>query len=608
MAGRVPPFFVQGQGGTLLRQAVVLAAISGFVLTAAVFRIAHRRAFSPFARWYTLALILIATGLFGVLLQSTFGSVLNWTARAAQYLGGIYMLVAAVASIRDSRDWHSSLAIELSQARQRYEDLFHLAVDGIVVCEIPAGRGSERFVEANSALCALLGYTLPELRALRVLDIVAAEERESLLSLRLRDDAANRREITLVGRDGRRLPTEVSMRIFRDRGVPTVMAIVRDITERKAADQKVQDLAQRLAWHIENSPLAVIEWGSDMRLTRWSGEAEHMFGWTAGEVLGKRIEDPGWIQDDDKAGVEQIFRDARAGKPRSFSAHRICRRDGSVVHSEWHTSALLDENGSLRSILSLVLDVTSRVEAERSLRRLNSDLEQFAYAVSHDLQEPLRNVSIYSELLVRRHGPQLETQARQYVEHVVVGARRILSLLGGLRAYLHAATGHGSAGAEPTDCADCLNEVLESLAEPVSREGAIVTAGPLPSIPVPAVHLHQLLQNLIANALKFRSDAPPRISVTAEPAGALWRFSVQDNGIGIAPEYRSQIFGVFRRLHPQSRYEGSGIGLAICQKIVERHGGSIWVESANGGGACFVFTLPAHRTSSQPPDRELHAV
>lgn len=588
----LPVFFVPGQGGTPVRQALLASAIAMLVLTALVLRVANRRSLSPFADWYTLAMLLIATGLCGVTMHLQFGSVLNWIARGSQYLGGTYMLVAALASVRDSRDWNISLTAALSEARQRYENLFHLAVDGILVYELPDNDRGARVIEANPAACELLGYQIEDLRQTTPWQLVSLEDQAAMFdSSAISNGGAMRRELTLRRRDGRRVPAEVSMRLFHEGGTPMAMAIIRDISARKAAEQQFQELARQLTWHVENSPLAVLEWGHDLRLTRWSGHAEELFGWKSGEVLGKRVDEFRWIHTDDRHLAEQIFHAAQSGEARYFSSLRHYRRDGVILHCEWHNSSLLDASGNLRSMLSLVLDVTGKTEAERNLRRVNTDLEQFAYAVSHDLQEPLRMVSIYSELLVRRHTSQLDSQALQYFDHITGGARRILTLLTDLRIYLHAASDPGTVPAR-AEADTCLREVLVTLEGMIVRENAVVSATPLPVVAVAPVHLQQIMQNLIGNALKFRSTANPAIRVSAEPAGTMWRFAVTDNGIGIDPQYGAQIFGVFKRLHPHSLYPGSGIGLAICQKIVERYGGSISVCSTLGQGSTFYFTLP----------------
>ena len=231
------------------------------------------------------------------------------------------------------------------------------------------------------------------------------------------------------------------------------------------------------------------------------------------------------------------------------------------------------------------------LESNESLRRSNADLEQFAYASSHDLREPLRNVSIYSQLLAETCAPQLDGQGLDFLSMIVASAGRMEMLIHDLLAYTRVETVE-----ECCECVDAnvvLRRVIGDLGGAIQSSGATVTSGRLPALRVHEVHLRQLFQNLIGNAIKYRGAAPPRIRVSACPHSG-WVFSVTDNGIGIEPEYAQQIFGIFKRLHSNAQYPGTGIGLAICQKIVERYGGKIWVESELGEGATFRFTLPAN--------------
>jgi signal transduction histidine kinase len=240
-------------------------------------------------------------------------------------------------------------------------------------------------------------------------------------------------------------------------------------------------------------------------------------------------------------------------------------------------------------------------KAVDDLRRSNRELEQFAYITSHDLQEPLRMIASYLQLLERRHAERLDGEAREFIGYAVEGAKRLQTLISAVLEYSRVGT-HGAVPA-PTDSGAALASALANLEARIRESGARVTHGPMPVVRADSAQLVQLFQNLVGNALKFRGAAPPEVHVAAERTPQGWEFAVRDNGIGIAPEYHERIFRMFQRLHGRRAYEGAGIGLAICQRIVERHGGRIWVESAEGAGATFKFTLPEAESPDHDRDR-----
>ncbi len=244
------------------------------------------------------------------------------------------------------------------------------------------------------------------------------------------------------------------------------------------------------------------------------------------------------------------------------------------------------------AILLAIEDITERKQYAEHLRRLNEDLKHFAYAVSHDLQEPLRMVISYTQLLSRDYKGKLDKDADQYIEHAVEGAQRMEDLLRGMREYWEA-TERGQEHNAAVDTNEVLKKALLNLQEAIARNGAAVTCDSLPPIWADEISLVQLFQNLVGNAIKYRSEKPPQVHVSAaKNARQEWVFSVKDNGTGIDPKYAEKVFVIFSRLHGR-KYEGSGIGLTLCRKIVERLGGRIWVESKLGKGSVFKFTLPA---------------
>jgi PAS domain S-box-containing protein len=250
-------------------------------------------------------------------------------------------------------------------------------------------------------------------------------------------------------------------------------------------------------------------------------------------------------------------------------------------------------------------DITDRRHAVEALERSNAELAEFAYVASHDLSEPLRMISSYLQLLRRRHGDRLGDEADEYIGHAVDGAGRMRALIDGLLAYSRA--GRGPA-AEPIDCGVVVEDVLRGLAAAIAEANATVTVGELPTVSGDRVQLGQLFQNLIANGIKFRRGESVHVQVTAEQRHGAWTFAVSDDGIGIDARHRERVFGMFQRLHGRDAYEGTGIGLAICRKIVERHGGRIWLGEREGGGTVVSFTLPALATGPAAPAEAAPAV
>jgi light-regulated signal transduction histidine kinase (bacteriophytochrome) len=251
---------------------------------------------------------------------------------------------------------------------------------------------------------------------------------------------------------------------------------------------------------------------------------------------------------------------------------------------------LYDANNKLVGGLIVLRDVTSARATNLQLSSSNAELQSFAYVAAHDLQEPLRTVASYVDLLKRRYGDKLDERAASYIEGALAGARRMQNLVDDLLSLSRVET--QAHPFEKVDTNAVVAAALENLQFAIDEAQAQVTASSLPDVRGDTSQLRQLFQNLIGNAIKFRAGRVPEIAISALKKGYLWQFAVKDNGIGIAAEYHEKVFQVFQRLHGQSEYPGTGIGLAICRKIVERHGGRIWVESEPGQGTTFFFTLP----------------
>jgi PAS domain S-box-containing protein len=281
----------------------------------------------------------------------------------------------------------------------------------------------------------------------------------------------------------------------------------------------------------------------------------------------------------------------QTGKPFEAEA-RLRGRDGEFRWFMMRGIPIRDEQGRIQRWFGASVDIHENKLMQLELARANQDLEQFAYSASHDLQEPLRNVKIFSELLFRRHASELQGEALDFLHHVSDSASRMEGLVRDLLAYTQ--TGALGQPPEPVDAGAVLKSALANLASAISETSATVAYDHLPVLPAHAAQLQQLFQNLIGNAIKYhRPGVPPVIRVSVTRQKADWLFSISDNGIGIEPRYRERIFGLFKRLHAHNEFPGTGIGLALCLRIVERHHGKIWVESEPGHGSTFYFTLSA---------------
>jgi PAS domain S-box-containing protein len=377
---------------------------------------------------------------------------------------------------------------------------------------------------------------------------------------------------------------------FNSDGNPVrLMGAVSDITGRKIADERLLASEERFRALANSIPSFVWTSDDDGNATYMNDSWYAYTGFNESEALGR-----GWmmaLHPDDLDRCVDSWRRA-SDEHRQYEAEvRYRAADGQY---RWHLARALpveDPVTARRLWYGTSADVEDYKRTESALRRSKEDLEQFAYAAAHDLQEPLRMISIYAELLSRRYKGKLASDADVYIKHTTDGAKRMQRLVEDLLAYtriIHADEEPSSA----VDCDSVLQDALANLQSQIDQTLAEIVAKPLPKVVGRDTRILQLFQNLIANAIKYRGMEKPQITVSASREGRMCKFSIRDNGIGIRPEYHERIFGVFRRLHGHE-ISGTGIGLAICKRIVEQAGGRIWVESrGDGTGSTFVFTLP----------------
>lgn len=359
------------------------------------------------------------------------------------------------------------------------------------------------------------------------------------------------------------------------------------------------ELQQRLAAIVESSDDAIISKSLEGIIQSWNRGAQRIFGYTPEEVIGKHISvlaPPDRVDE-----IPQILaRIARGERVENYKTNRRTK-DGRVLTVSLTVSPILDASGAIVGASKIARDITelerhrkALEDANAALLRSNLDLQQFAYSASHDLREPLRMVSTYAAMLQRKFSVELGQTGDEYVRYIVEGASRMQRLMEDLLAFTRASVMEQSEPGE-LDSNVALDLALENLDSAIRESGAVIARGSLPVVRMHQFQLQQVFQNLIGNAIRYRSEQPLQIHIAAEGSGKDWLFCIQDNGIGIDPQYKEQVFGMFKRLHSAADYPGTGMGLAICQRIVERAGGRIWVESQLGRGSTFFFTIPGDK-------------
>ncbi len=510
--------------------------------------------------------------------------------------GGVAGLIGTIVDITERKQTDSALR----ESEARFRMTFELAGSGIAHVSLDG-----RFLRVNRSLCAILGYSDKDLVGRTVKELSHPEDRDKTDAARARVRSGElesaRFQKRYLRKDGATVWVDLIVALVRDaEGKPLYeIAVFDDDTERKNAESALRESEARFRSLTDLSSDWYWEQDRELRLSFHSSGFAQRSGTTSNKLLGKcRWEEPNRFPlsgtwDEHRATLE-------AHEPfKNFEYVRI-GDGGEQYFVSLSGVPIYDAAGKFKGYRGVGTNITARKQAEQALRqahdelaRSNAELEQFAYVASHDLQEPLRMVSSYTQLLLRRYGERFDGDAKEFMDYIVDGAARMKQLIEDLLAYSRV----GTRGREfrPVACEEALDKALINLRAAIEAGGATVTRDPLPVLKADDSQLAQLFQNLIGNALKFHGAEAPRVHVGAAEHETEWEFLVRDNGIGIEPEYFERIFLVFQRLHNKNEYPGTGIGLAICKKVVDRHGGRIWVESKPGEGSTMHFTLPKER-------------
>lgn len=491
-------------------------------------------------------------------------------------------------------------AEEAERAQRQYFQVTLASIgDGVIVTD-PAGV----VTFLNRVAESLTGWTMADALGKPVSTVCPLVDEEThqpvenpvVKVLRTGEIVGPMNRALLLSKDGREVPVDDSTAPIRDAQdrLLGVILVFRDITARRQAEEE----SLRLAAIVASSSDPIISKSLDGVVTSWNAAAERMFGYRAEEIIGQPI--LRLLPDDRYDEEAKILERLRRGE--SVEHFETVRRtkDGRLLDVSVTVSPLRNARGTIIGASKVARDITERKRAEaalaqhaRDLDRAHTDLRQVAYVSAHDLQEPVRQIGIYTQQIAKRYRDAMDADIQDAIAFVIEGTKRMQAQFTDLMHYLEI-EGLGEE-ITMTDCETVLLHALDALHEPIAVSGATITYDPLPTTKANAKHLQLLFQELLDNAIKFHNSAPPQVHVGAQRQDGYWCFAVRDNGIGIAPSAIGQLFGFFRKFQGRTTYPGTGMGLAICKKIVDRHGGRIWVESVPGEGTTVLFTIQDRR-------------
>jgi PAS domain S-box-containing protein len=452
---------------------------------------------------------------------------------------------------------------------------------------------------SNRRFADMLGRPPEKVAGASVYQFVADRDRDTLRELvRIGLSGRSSQEAVLVCADGSFLPALLSVNRVDIEDVRAVCVVATDLTPQKRNEEIVA--SERLARSILDQAVeAIIVCDAAGTIIRANQVARALRG---ADVLGFRFDDAFPLTWSERSDDDRPFSVATVLEGEKVHGAQLCLRDDPhhVTYLLVSAGPLTNDQGVVIGCVVSLTDFTESRSAQEALLRTNAELEQFAFAAAHDLQEPLRMVTTYSQLLLRQYGEKVGAEARQLTDFIDTGVKRMQALLRDLLSYSRVVH-EGDLDHKPADANKVLEVAIENCLAAIQERNAAVTHDQLPHVLADEAQLTEVFQNLISNAVKYCNQHQPRIHVSASFGEHEHLFSVNDNGIGIPEQYRERIFGLFKRLHGRE-YPGTGIGLALCKRVVEKHGGRIWVESTPGQGSTFYFTLKAARPTTSRPN------
>lgn len=489
---------------------------------------------------------------------------------------------------------HERLQESVKQSDARFAGIVRLAADAVISI-----NEAQEITLFNPAAELMFGYTEEEALG-QPLDILLPDQFVELHKRHVESFhygspskyMGERKQLYGKRRDGSEFPLEASISRLEIDGSFVFTVMVHDITERIERSEKLRVTQARFKAIFNNTFQFTGFMNVDGTLLEANQAALEFGGLTEAEVIGKPFWETYWwtVSEATQKRLQDAIKEAAKGKFVRYDEDVISKY-GDMITIDFSIKPMFDPDGKVIQLIPEGRDITEMINIRRELARSNEELQNFAYVASHDLQEPLRMITSFMSLLQVEYQDQLDEEANQYIRFATDGASRMKSLISDLLLYSRVTT----QGQLPqhVDMNQVAQKVHDNLLLVINESGATIRQNQLPIVTADEVQMVQLLQNLIANAIKFRhTSRAPHVQIEVQDADKMWQFSVKDNGIGISDKFKERIFVIFQRLHTRQEYEGNGIGLAVCMKIVQRHGGTMWVESAPNEGSTFYFTIP----------------
>ncbi|MGZ7134461.1 MAG: PAS domain S-box protein [Methanobacterium sp.] len=628
----LPPFFIQGSGGTVIREVIVILNSIFFILASVIILRQYLTSKSIILYWYGLGILLISFAYTGSLLTTITGSPLSWITRTAQLLSGAYFIIAAFIIYRSASKENISptnaLITSFTSSKSNLNQLMKNVTEGIIITDQQLN-----ITGWNTAAEKIYGWKTEEAVGNNIIDFLKTKYNPQPISNEIILNQGWSGEVIQKHKNGRDIHIRTSISPLKNEsGILTgVIAINNDFTKRKQAEEALRENEEFLRAIFDNAASGIAVGNLEGHVLNSNSAFESILGYSKDELRDMSFSD--FTHPDDVMIEWPLIEDVLAGKTDHYEIEkRYIRKNNTVIWVKLIGSFIAGPDKEILNGIAIIEDITERKKLEKELKeshdnleqrveertveieeaynlikenelklkdaikeleRSNRDLQSFAYITSHDLQEPLRSIASYAQLIKMRYEGQLDSDADDFIKYMVSGATRLQIMIKGLLEYSRLDT----QGEEFKDfnSEEALNQALAHLKSSIDKCHAEVISDSLPVIHGDESQISRVLQNLISNAIKFKKPQfPPKIHISAKKDTMKneYVFGVSDNGIGMEEQYSDRIFEVFKRLHPIGEYEGTGIGLAIVKRIIERHGGRIWVESELGEGSTFYFTIP----------------